>query len=125
MCCPSNRNIPLTKYSPFNVIFVPGVYAPFKSDMRKSDHIFLIKNFVLKMKAEEYCFNTHAESNDTVYDIVDDVTGQLHAESRRHIPPYVNEICTGGQQTVHAKHDPQVNMFLDLCHIYVQRYRFN
>ena len=78
--------------------------------MRKSDHIFLIKNFVLKMKAEEYCFNTHAESNDTVYDIVDDVTGQLHAESRRHIPPYVNEICTGGQQTVHAKHDPQVNI---------------
>ena len=77
--------------------------------MRKEEHIFLLKNFLLKMEPEEYCFNTHVDSNDTIYDVIDDATGELHIEARRHIPPYVNEISAGGQQTVHAKHDPQVN----------------
>jgi hypothetical protein len=41
-----------------------------------------------------------------MYDVTDDVTGELHCIARRHIPVYVNEICsTSDTPTVHARHD--------------------
>jgi hypothetical protein len=43
---------------------------------------------------------------DDSFDITDDWTGELHDIARRHIPPYVNEICSPLETpTVHARHD--------------------
>jgi hypothetical protein len=50
-------------------------------------------------------FGARHKGND-MYDITDDVTGELHYIARRHIPVYVNETrSTSDTPTVHARHD--------------------
>jgi hypothetical protein len=82
-----------------------GVYAPFRTEDKRKDHAFLIKNFVHGFKCEEYAFQT--EEEDSIFDITDDLTGELHMDARRHIAPFVNEISSERHQVpmVHARHD--------------------
>ena len=69
-----------------------GVYAPFRSEDKRDDHEFLLKNFIHNFACEEYSFES-ADGHDVVFDITDDNTGKPHFEALRHITPYVNEIC--------------------------------
>ncbi len=82
-----------------------GVYAPFRTEDKREDHEFLMKNFVHGFKCEEYTFKTGEE--DYVFDITDDLTGELHIDARRHIPPFVNEISSERHQVsmVQARYD--------------------
>jgi len=84
-----------------------GVYAPHIADDRKNEHQFLIKSFIHQFRCESYSFDTR--DNEDAYDITDDITGDLHAEARRHVPPYVNETNDWKHRIpdVHAMHDPQ------------------
>jgi hypothetical protein len=81
-----------------------GIYAPFRAQDTKKEHIFLLKTFAYKYSCEEYCFDTSVESDEEeIFDISDDWTGELHADARRHVPAYVNEISDENQRAcVHA-----------------------
>jgi hypothetical protein len=83
-----------------------GVCTPFQTEDMRSDHEFLIKNFIHRFKCEKYSFKTGEDGYN--FDITDDcLTGKLHVDARRHIPPFVNEISSERHQvsTVHAMYD--------------------
>lgn len=84
-----------------------GVYAPLRAEDRKNEHRFLIKSFIHKFKCESYVFDTR--DHDDAYDITDDLTGTMHSEARKHIPPYVNETNEWRHRIpeVQAMYDPQ------------------
>jgi hypothetical protein len=86
-----------------------GVYAPFRSEDRRKYHIFLIKNFVHSLKCEERTFELGEgkDTDDFIFDITCDRTGDLHELAKRHITAYVNETNGVDVPTVHARHDPE------------------
>jgi hypothetical protein len=83
-----------------------GVYAPFRREDYKVQHISLLKNFVHGGSCEEFFFDT-LTGDEHVLDITDDASGQLHTLAARHIPAYVNETDGHMTPTVFAGHDPE------------------
>jgi hypothetical protein len=97
-----------TKSSPFvlNIgeLLDLGIYAPFRAEDKKDEHVFALKSFIHSYICEEWSFDTnHA---DTMFDITDDWTGELHDLARQHIPAYFNECSSSETPTIHAEHDP-------------------
>jgi hypothetical protein len=84
-----------------------GVYAPFRKEDLKEESVFLVKNFVLGLKCEEWAFDTGPSLTSSQFDITDDWTGDLHHLAAQHIPAYVNECKLEDTPTVHAEHDPE------------------
>jgi hypothetical protein len=82
-----------------------GVYAPFRIQDKKVEAVTFAKNFVHSYKIEKWAFN----ASDTRYqlDITDDVTGNLHAAAKLHIPAYVNECNDDDLVNIRAEHDPE------------------
>jgi hypothetical protein len=91
-----------------------GIYAPYRTQDKKSDYLHLILNFIHNFKTEEYSFDT--PEGDQSFDITDEVTGELHMEARKHVPPFVNEITGSNIPEVHAMHDCQGNLHYLLGH---------
>jgi hypothetical protein len=85
-----------------------GVYAPFRKEDRKHATVFLLKNYIHKLKCEEWAFDT-ADSG-FQFDITDDATGDLHELAKSHIPAYVNECGPDTCASVKAEHDPEGNV---------------
>ena len=84
-----------------------GVYAPFRKEDLKEECVFLVKNFILGLKCEEWAFDTGPTPTASQFDITDDWTGELHDLARHHIPAYVNECKMENTPTIHAEHDPE------------------
>ena len=84
-----------------------GVYAPFRKEDLKEECIFLVKNFILGLKCEEWAFDAGETSTPNQYDITDDWTGDLHSIAAQHIPAYVNECQIEAHPTIHAEFDPE------------------
>jgi hypothetical protein len=69
------------------------------ADLSGTTHVFVFS------LAQHFFIDAPGEGNDT-YDITNDTTGELHDVARRHIPAYVNEICSSvDTATVHARLD--------------------
>lgn len=91
-----------------------GLYAPLRKQDRKGDHIVLLKNFIHHWECESWSFemsscereNQNCDEFD-IFDITDDVTGDIHDKARKNLLSYVNE--TDGKEiaTVRAEHDPE------------------
>ena len=84
-----------------------GVYAPFRKEDLKEECVFLVKNFIMGLKCEEWAFDTGPAPVLHQYDITDDWTGELHDVAAQHIPAYVNECTMETPPSVHAEHDPE------------------
>jgi hypothetical protein len=88
-----------------------GIYAPFRTQDKKSDAEFQVLNFIHNFKCEEYKFDTADDDDGHCFDITDEITGDLHMEARKHVLPFVNEIRSGDEiPMVHAKYDCQGNV---------------
>jgi hypothetical protein len=88
-----------------------GIYAPFRTQDKKSDAEFQVLNFIHNFKCEEYSFDTADDDDGHCFDITDEITGGLHIEARKHVLPFVNEIRSGDDiPMAHAKYDCQGNL---------------
>lgn len=93
-----------------------GVYAPLRPSDIKKEHLFLLKSFIHHWECEEWSFDSTAvATTDTIFDITDDSSGQLHSVARTNIIVYTNE--TNGKReepTIWASNDPEgaVHYFL-------------
>uniref|UniRef100_A0A7S2UHB5 Uncharacterized protein n=1 Tax=Attheya septentrionalis TaxID=420275 RepID=A0A7S2UHB5_9STRA len=85
-----------------------GIYAPFRAEDKKEEHVFFMKNFIHSFICEEWTFNT--DHSDTVFDITDDWTGEIHDLARQHVPAYINECSSSETPTIRAEHDPEGNV---------------
>jgi hypothetical protein len=95
-----------------------GVYAPLTREDRRTDHEFVIKNFVHNFQPQHYSFDTKAShKTHDVFDITDDSSGLLHFEAKRHVTPFVNEITyTDAVANVHARYDCEGGIHYVLGH---------
>ena len=84
-----------------------GVYAPFRKEDVKEECVFLVKNFIMGLKCEEWTFDAGPTQVSYQFDITDDWTGELHDLAAQHIPAYVNESNMESLPSVHAEHDPE------------------
>ena len=84
-----------------------GVYAPFRQEDLKEECVFLVKNFIMGLKCEEWTFEAGPTRMSSQFDITDDWTGDLHSIAAQHIPAYVNECPIEEKPLVHAEHDPE------------------
>lgn len=91
-----------------------GVYAPFSHHDKKLESVFFAKNFVFDHKCQEWAFG----AGDARFDITDDVTGDIHAEARSHIPAYVNESNDDAAICIRAEHSPDSSVHYLLGHAY-------
>lgn len=82
-----------------------GIYAPFQIQDKKPEAVTFVKNFVHSYKIEKWTFN--AKDIHYQLDITDDVTGNLHAAAKSHIPAYVNESNDDDLVNIRAEHDPE------------------
>jgi hypothetical protein len=95
-----------------------GVYAPLRPEDRRTDHEFVIKNFVHNFQPQHYSFDTQAShKTHDVFDVTDDYSGLLHFEAKRHVTPFVNEIVSAnGVANVHARYDCEGGLHYVLGH---------
>uniref|UniRef100_A0A7S4RGV3 CXXC-type domain-containing protein n=3 Tax=Ditylum brightwellii TaxID=49249 RepID=A0A7S4RGV3_9STRA len=82
-----------------------GIYAPFRSEDKKHECIFKLKNYIYSQVCEEWCFN--AMEDDHQYDITDDLSGDVHDLAKKHVLMYVNECGINETPTIHAEFDPE------------------
>ena len=142
-----NRHNPKYLELPPGTLLDFGIYAPLTHKDKRRDCESQIKNFIHKFKCEEYLHSTasttdiasEADENDDddddddndgsgasnsddgprhfLFDITDDITGKLHDEAKKHIPPFVNEIPVPTQiPNVHAIHDVEGSLHYLLGH---------
>jgi hypothetical protein len=96
-----------------------GIYAPIRPEDKRDNYEFILKNFAHKFRCEDYSFKTIDEGeSDTIFDITDDITGELHHDARMQVPPFVNEInSSSGIAQVHAKYDCEGALHYLLGHV--------
>jgi hypothetical protein len=85
-----------------------GCYAPMDNRDRKSEHVNLVKTFVHNWECESWLFEmgSHCNHGD-IFDITDDLTGDLHEVSRKNILVYANETDGKETATLYSEHDPE------------------
>jgi hypothetical protein len=96
-----------------------GIYAPFLTTDNKKETAFFVKNFVHSYAPEHWCFDS--DEADSMFDITDDHTGDIHEEARRHILAYVNECSNEEIPTIRAEVDPEGSVSIS----YVFRFTIN
>ncbi|KAI2500919.1 hypothetical protein MHU86_13526 [Fragilaria crotonensis] len=84
-----------------------GVYAPLRKEDLKEECVFLVKNFIMGLKCEEWTFDAGQTPASHQLDITDDWTGELHEIAARRILPYMNECKVKDNPSVYAAHDPE------------------
>ena len=84
-----------------------GVYAPLRKEDLKEECVFLVKNFIMGLKCEEWTFDAGQTPASHQFDITDDWTGELHEIAARRIPAYMNECKMEDNPSVCAAHDPE------------------
>jgi hypothetical protein len=82
-----------------------GIYAPFLITDNKKETAFFVKNFIHSYAPEHWCFDS--DEADSMFDITDDHTGDIHEEASRHILAYVNECSNEETPTIRAEKDPE------------------
>lgn len=92
-----------------------GIYAPHRDEDRRGDHEHMVKSIIFMHKNEAYCFESHVR--EIYLDITDNTAGSLHAEARKHVAPFVNEVDTAlSIAQVHARTDPEGSLHYLLGH---------
>ena len=83
-----------------------GVYGPTRLEDLRDHSVQLVKSFVFDGKPEEWAFDSEIGNHAHVYDITDDVTGDLHHLAKQNVLVYVNETDGKETPTIHAQRDP-------------------
>jgi len=81
-----------------------GVYGPLRHEDEKLVHVHSIKSYIFSGKNEEWCFT--GASEDSIYDVTDDKTGDVHDLALRSCLTYINECGSDDAPTIHASVDP-------------------
>ena len=81
-----------------------GVYGPLRPEDEKLVHVHSIKSYIFSGKNEEWCFT--GASEDSVYDVTDDKTGEVHDLALRNCLTYINECGPDDAPTIHMELDP-------------------
>jgi len=87
-----------------------GVFSPLRDEDRKSLPAFVVKNYVHNLRPGRWA--VVAGDDDSVYDLTDDSSGDLHAAASDRVLSYVRRRKKGSQATVHARLDPAGNVHM-------------
>jgi hypothetical protein len=110
-CTPASeiiaRNASIFELQPGEAIDL-GCYAPTDNVDRRPEHVNLIKAFIHNWECESWCFEMgHHQRGNDIFDITDDLSGDLHTMSRQNIVVYANETDGKEDATIFAEHDPE------------------
>jgi hypothetical protein len=88
-----------------------GVFSPLRDEDRMSLPAFVVKNYVHNLRPGRWAIV--AGDDDSVYDLTDDASGDLHPVASDRVMSYVRKRHKGGAQaTVHARLDPAGDVHL-------------
>jgi hypothetical protein len=92
-----------------------GPYGPFSADDRKSEVVYLVKNFIHLGAASTWSFARASHENGHI-DVTDDWFGLLCKEAEERLVVYTNE--TKEKASVYARHDPTGAVHYYMGHAY-------
>jgi hypothetical protein len=88
-----------------------GVFSPLRDEDRKLLPAFVVKNYVHNLRPGRWAIV--AGDDDTVYDLTEDASGDLHRVASDRGMTYVRKRHKGGAQAkIHARLDPAGNVHL-------------
>ena len=103
--------IPMSKKRVFDLpkghLIDLGVYAPLTAGDCRNENIALLKNFLFSWNCEGWYWDSAEPSIGSVYDITDDLTGNLHETARKTPIVYANETDGHSQATILSSNDPE------------------
>jgi hypothetical protein len=83
-----------------------GLYGPFSAEDRKSEGVYLAKNFIHLGAASTWSFERASHENGHI-DVTDDWFGLLCKEAEDRLVVYTNETYSSKEKaSVHGRHDP-------------------
>ena len=109
LTCPSSKNV---FELPEGTLIDLGVYAT--TNDCKGEHLSLLKNFIHSWTPEIWSYDSTVPYAGSVYDITDDVTGDLQETARRNPIVYVNETDGNSVPAIYADsdHEGSIHYFL-------------
>jgi hypothetical protein len=94
-----------------------GCYAPTDDIDRRPEHVNLVKAFIHMWDHESWCFEmVHHHRGNDVFDITDDLTGDLHEKAKHNIIVYANETDGKEVPSLFAEHDPEGSVHYYMGH---------
>jgi hypothetical protein len=88
-----------------------GVFSPLREEDRKALPSFIVKNYVHNLRPGRWAI-VAGDNDDAVYDLSDDLSGDLHPVASERVLSYVHKRKKGTHATVHARLDPAGSVHL-------------
>lgn len=88
-----------------------GVFSPLRDEDRKSLPSFIVRNYVHNLRPGRWAI-VAGDNDDAVYDLSDDLSGDLHPVASERVLSYVHKRKKGTHATVHARLDPAGSVHL-------------
>jgi len=90
-----------------------GIFSPLRTEDRKSLSSFAVKNYIHNLRPGR-CSLIAGDDDSSVYDLTDDISGELHSIAAERVLSYVRPARRRGIQQRHNKHhQPTMHVRLD------------